>query len=98
LALERPAVRAFCETQEPISYDGEFCTLRDAVVELPPLDGVPPTLWLAGGGPKVLEAIGRGADGWLYTRGGTLGRPEVIADRLRTLLRARFPELAQLAG
>jgi hypothetical protein len=59
--------------------------------------GVPPTLWLAGGGPKVREAIGRGADGWLYTRGGTLGRPEVIADRLRTLLRARFPELAQLA-
>ena len=50
-------VRAFLETQEPISYDGEFWTLRDAVVELPPVDGVPPTLWLAGGGPKVLEAI-----------------------------------------
>jgi len=76
-------VRAFCETQEPISYDGEFWTLRDAVVELPPFDGVPPTLWLAGGGPKVLEAIGRWADGWLvYTPGGTLGRAEAIAERL----------------
>lgn len=79
-------VRAFCETQEPISYDGEFWRLRDVVVELPPYDGAPPTLWLAGGGPKVLEAIGRWADGWLvYTPGGTLGRPGAIAERLRTI-------------
>ena len=50
---------------------------RDAVVELPPYDGVPPPLWLAGGGPKVLEAVGRWADGWLvYTPGGVIGRPE----------------------
>src|SRR5215470_499154 len=79
-------VRAFCETQEPISHDGEFWTLRDAVVELPALDGVPPPLWLAGGGPKVLEAVGRWADGWVvYTPGGVVGRPEAIAARLRTI-------------
>jgi phthiodiolone/phenolphthiodiolone dimycocerosates ketoreductase len=69
-------VRAFLETQEPISYDGRFWKLEDAVVELPPYDGVPPPLWLAGGGPKVLEAVGRWADGWVvYTPGGVGGRP-----------------------
>jgi len=76
-------VRAFLETQEPISYEGRFWTLRDAVVELPPYDGVPPPLWLAGGGPKVLEAVGAFADGWLvYTPGGVVGRPERIAEKL----------------
>jgi alkanesulfonate monooxygenase SsuD/methylene tetrahydromethanopterin reductase-like flavin-dependent oxidoreductase (luciferase family) len=76
-------VRAFLETQEPISYDGRFWKLEDAVVELPPFDGVPPPLWLAGGGPKVLEAVGRWADGWVvYTPGGVGGRPEAIAEKL----------------
>jgi phthiodiolone/phenolphthiodiolone dimycocerosates ketoreductase len=76
-------VRRFLETQEPISYDGRFWKLTDAVVELPTYGGVAPTLWLAGGGPKVLEAVGRWADGWLvYTPGGVIGRPERIADKL----------------
>jgi len=76
-------VRAFLETQEPVSYEGRFWKLEDAVVELPPFDGVPPPLWLAGGGPKVLEAVGQWADGWLvYTPGGVIGRPERIAEKL----------------
>jgi phthiodiolone/phenolphthiodiolone dimycocerosates ketoreductase len=76
-------VRAFLETQEPISYDGRFWKLEDAVVELPPYEGVAPPLWLAGGGPKVLEAVGRWADGWVvYTPGGIGGRPEAIAEKL----------------
>jgi phthiodiolone/phenolphthiodiolone dimycocerosates ketoreductase len=78
-------VRAFLETQEPISFDGRFWKLDGAVVELPPYDGVPPPLWVAGGGPKVLEAVGRYADGWLvYTPGGVRGRAELIAERLAT--------------
>jgi len=79
-------VRRFFETSEPISHAGRWWTLEDAVVELPPYDGVPPPLWLAGGGPNILEAVGRWADGWfIYTPGSTLGRPEVIAERLRTI-------------
>jgi phthiodiolone/phenolphthiodiolone dimycocerosates ketoreductase len=78
-------VRRFLDTQEPIDFAGRFWTLEGAVVELPPFDGVPPPLWVAGGGPKVLEAVGRFADGWLvYTPGGTIGRPEAIAERLAT--------------
>jgi len=81
-------VRRFLETQEPISHDGRFWKLEDAVVELPPYDGVPPPLWIAGGGPKVLAAVGRDADGWLvYTPGGVLGRPEAIAEKLATARR-----------
>jgi len=79
-------VRAFFETRDPISYAGKFWRLDGAVVELPPYDGVPPTLWLAGGGPKILEAVGRWGDGWfVFTPGGTVGRPERIAERLRTI-------------
>ena len=78
-------VRRFFATQEPISFAGRFWTLEDAVVELPPFDGVPPPLWVAGGGPRILEAVGRFADGWLvYTPGGVHGRVERIAERLAT--------------
>ncbi len=81
-------VRRFLETQEPVSHQGTWWTLDGAVVELPPYAGVPPPLWLAGGGPKVLEAVGRWADGWLtYTPGATLGRAEAIAERLAVIRR-----------
>jgi phthiodiolone/phenolphthiodiolone dimycocerosates ketoreductase len=79
-------VRAFLDTQEPIDFDGRFWKLEGAVVELPPYEGVPPPLWVAGGGPKVLEAVGRFADGWLvYTPGAVRGRIELIAERLATV-------------
>ena len=79
-------VRLFLETQEPVSFEGRFWKLEDAVVELPPYEGVPPLLWVAGGGPKVLEAAGRFADGWVvYTPGGILGRPERLRERLETI-------------
>jgi len=81
-------VRAFLETQEPIDFEGRFWKLEGAVVELPPYDGVPPPLWLAGGGPKVLEATGRYGDGWLvYTPGGVRGRAELIAEKLAVVRR-----------
>jgi len=79
-------VRWFLETQEPISYDGRYWKLEGAVVELPPFAGVPPPLWLAGGGPKILEAVGRWGDGWfIFTPGATIGRPERIAERLKVI-------------
>ena len=92
-------VRHFLETQEPISYAGRFWTLEDAVVELPPYEGVPPPLWLAGGGPKVLEAVGRFADGWVvYTPGGVDRPPGAhrreARDRARAC-RARRPRSAR---
>jgi phthiodiolone/phenolphthiodiolone dimycocerosates ketoreductase len=79
-------LRMFLDTQEPISYEGQWWKLDGAVVELPPFGGVAPPLWLAGGGPKILEAVGRYADGWfIFTPGAIAGRPEVIADRLKTI-------------
>jgi len=82
-------VRRFLETSEPISHDGRWWRLYGAVVELPPYDGVPPPLWLAGGGPKILDAVGRVADGWfVFTPGGIVGQPERIAERMGVVRRA----------
>jgi phthiodiolone/phenolphthiodiolone dimycocerosates ketoreductase len=62
-ALE--VIRLLWSTIEPVSYHGEHFTLDDAILGAEPYGDAPPPIWVAAHRPRVLEATGRLADGWL---------------------------------
>ncbi len=52
---------------EPVSYEGKFWKLRDAVFNLPLYRGKPPRIWIASHAPRMLGLTGRFAQGWVPT-------------------------------
>ena len=52
---------------EPVTFDGKFWKLRDAVFNLPLYDDKPPRIWVAAHAPRMLALTGRFGDGWLPT-------------------------------
>lgn len=49
----------------PLSYEGRFWTLRDAVFDLPLYKGRPPRVFMGAHFPRMLKMCGRSTDGWL---------------------------------
>ena len=74
-------MRLLWSTDKPVDFDGEFFTLRDAVLGLAPYEGRPPQVWLAAHGPRMLRITGRLADGWLPTN----IRPDAYAEKLAVI-------------
>ena len=60
-------MRLLWSAEGPVSFEGKFFRLEDAVVGLEPYQGKPPPIWLAAHGPRMLRITGRLADGWLPT-------------------------------
>ena len=58
-------IRLLWSTDEPVDFDGDFWTMRGAVMGLQPLEAGPPPIWLAGLGPRMLGVTARLADGWI---------------------------------
>jgi phthiodiolone/phenolphthiodiolone dimycocerosates ketoreductase len=59
-------IRLLWSSSEPVTFEGDFWRLRDAVLGLEaPADSGPPPIWLAAHGPRMLGLTGRAADGWL---------------------------------
>jgi phthiodiolone/phenolphthiodiolone dimycocerosates ketoreductase len=86
-------IRLLWHTDEPVSRDGEFWTLRDAVLGMAGAEneGRPrfPPILVAAHGPRLLELTGRVADGWI-----PIGlTPEQYADGM-----ARITAAAAAAG
>jgi len=52
---------------EPVTYDGRFWQLKDAVFNLPLYKDRPPRIWIAAHAPRMLGLVGRFGDGWLPT-------------------------------
>ena len=69
-------VRLLWSTGEPVDFDGEWWSLRDAVCGIRPYgsdeDGnpLPPPIWCGAHGPRMLSITGRLCDGWLPTYQG----------------------------
>lgn len=69
-------VRLLWSTGEPVDFDGDWWTLRDAVCGIRPYrfdsDGAPtpPPIWCGSHGPRMLSITGRLCDGWLPTYQG----------------------------
>lgn len=88
----------------PVNRDSDFWPLRDAIFALPPYDGVPPKLYVAGGGPHIEEIVGELADGWLvYLHGGVEGTWERFAatvERIKAIAErhGRDPEALDFIG
>lgn len=58
-------IRLLWENDEPVSYDGKFFKLKDAVLGMRPYEEKYPPIWVAALGPKMLAMAGRLADGWI---------------------------------
>ena len=65
-------IKALMRSNDPITLDGEFWPIRDALLALEPYNpGMPPLVYLLGGGPTAMKIAGRVADGLgTYTPGG----------------------------
>jgi phthiodiolone/phenolphthiodiolone dimycocerosates ketoreductase len=63
----------------PVTFEGRFWTLRDAVFDLPLYGGVAPRLFVGAHFPRMLRICGAHADGWLP---GEKVRSEEYAHRL----------------
>lgn len=74
-------MRLLWSTDKPVDFDGQFFTLRDAVLGLSPYEGRMPQVWLAAHGPRMLRITGRLADGWLPTN----IRPDAYAEKLAAI-------------
>ena len=52
----------------PVSFEGKFHRLRDAVLGMSPYGAASPPIWTAAHGPRMLDLTGRKSDGWLPTK------------------------------
>jgi phthiodiolone/phenolphthiodiolone dimycocerosates ketoreductase len=52
------------EADGPVDFDGRFYTLKHARLDTEPYDGQPPPIWIGASGPRMLDIVGRYADGW----------------------------------
>ena len=77
MSFERPVgrlsegidvIRMLWEADGPISFEGSFNQLENAVLGLSPYGDQSPEIWLAAHGPQMLALTGRKAEGWLPTK------------------------------
>lgn len=52
----------------PVSFEGKFHRLQDAVLGMSPYGAASPPIWTAAHGPRMLDLTGRKSDGWLPTK------------------------------
>ena len=61
-------IRALWESRgKPITFEGKYWRLRDAIFNLPLYNDKPPRIWIASHAPRMLELTGRYGDGWVPT-------------------------------
>ena len=77
-------MRLLWSTTKPVDFHGKFFNLENAVLGLEPYEGVPPQVWVAAHGPRMLKITGRLADGWLPTN----IKPEAYATKLTAIREA----------
>ena len=91
-------IRLLWSTTEAVDFAGDHFSLRNGILGLEPAQDGPPPIWMATHRPRVLEATGRLADGWLpnILDPGEYGR--ALAAIRRASVAASRPEDAVTAG
>ncbi|BBY59988.1 LLM class flavin-dependent oxidoreductase [Mycolicibacterium sarraceniae] len=72
-------IRLLWDSEGPVDFDGLFYRLDNARLDTEPYDGRFPPIWIGASGPRMLEIVGRYADGWWPAGAWT---PEHYADML----------------
>jgi phthiodiolone/phenolphthiodiolone dimycocerosates ketoreductase len=57
-------IRLLWDTPGSVDFDGEFYRLDHARLDTEPYEGQFPPIWIGASGPRMLEIVGRYADGW----------------------------------
>ena len=81
-------IRAFLESNEPVSYQGRVWNLDRALMTLGPYGERRPRVWIAGDSSDVMELAGACADGWVtWIIPGTDEDTEVFRERIAQIRR-----------
>jgi phthiodiolone/phenolphthiodiolone dimycocerosates ketoreductase len=75
-------IRLLWESQGTVDYEGEFFKLEHARMDTEPYEGRFPEIYMAAGGPRTLEMLGRFGDGWIP---GASRSPEHYAANLKII-------------
>jgi len=57
-------IRLLWDSDGPVDFEGRFFRLRHARLDTEPYDGRFPPIWIGASGPRMLDIVGRYADGW----------------------------------
>ncbi|AKK28817.1 LLM class flavin-dependent oxidoreductase [Mycobacterium sp. EPa45] len=57
-------IRLLWDSPGPVDFDGQFYRLEQARLDTEPYEGRFPPIWIGASGPRMLEIVGRYADGW----------------------------------
>lgn len=79
----------------PVTYDGRFWKLRDAIFNLPLYNDKPPRVWIASHAPRMLGLTGRFGDGWVPTMKVS---GDVYRQRLDTIMQAGHDAERDMSG
>lgn len=75
-------IRLLWRSEGPVDFRGRFHTLEGARLDTEPYEGRPPQIWIGASGPRMLDIVGRHADGWWPAGAWT---PEHYADMLAAI-------------
>ncbi len=57
-------IRLLWDSDGPVDFNGRFYQLKHARLDTEPYDGRFPPIWIGASGPRMLDIVGRYADGW----------------------------------
>lgn len=72
-------IRLLWESEGPVDFEGRFYRLHRARMDTEPYAGRFPEIWVGASGPRMLDIVGRHADGWWPAGAWT---PEEYAEML----------------
>ncbi|OBF50968.1 LLM class flavin-dependent oxidoreductase [Mycolicibacterium monacense] len=72
-------IRLLWDSDGPVDFTGRFHRLRGARLDTEPFGGRVPPIWIGASGPRMLDIVGRHADGWWPAGAWT---PQHYADML----------------
>jgi phthiodiolone/phenolphthiodiolone dimycocerosates ketoreductase len=75
-------IRMLWESEGPIDFEGQFFHLHHARLDTEPYEGQFPKIYMAAGGPRTHDVVGRLGDGWFP---GAMRSPEQYAANLKTI-------------
>lgn len=75
-------IKLLWDSEGPVDFTGQFFQLHHARMDTEAYGGKRPPIWVAAGGPRMLDICGRHADGWWPAGAWT---PEQYGEKLATI-------------